>query len=405
MASNTLPVLSELNDTILAEAAHAAGEPAWLIERRLAAWQFFAEAAPPFWRRTDLTKFKPELLAASATAQGTEVQWDAALASQGVIVMPLAQALREHEALVKQYLDTVVNPLNHKFSALHSALWQDGMFVYVPKNVVVEAPVVARFHVADGSNAVFVHNLVVLERGAQATVVEEYVSANYDSQTFASPTTEIVANEASSLRYVTVQAWGSNVYHIGAQRARITDDANVEWINANLGGTLQHVEAEASLEGRGSRVEWKAATFADGKQSLLTAPTLRHVGTNTESHLDFKTVVNDGGYSTFDGMIKIEHDSKGTSTRLEEHALHLGPNARSDSIPGLMIDTNDVQRAGHASTSGQVDEEQLFYMLSRGIKRDEAVRMIVMGFFEPILDRIPSDTLREQLTDRIESKI
>jgi len=138
---------------------------------------------------------------------------------------------------------------------------------------------------------------------------------------------------------------------------------------------------------------------------LLTAPTLRHVGINTESHLDFKTVVDDQGYSTFDGLIIIEHESRGTSTRLEEHALHLGPKARSDSIPALKIDTNDVVRAGHASTSGQVDEEQLFYMLSRGIKRDDAIKMIVMGFFEPVLDRIPLEDVRGRIVAAVESKI
>jgi Fe-S cluster assembly protein SufD len=121
--------------------------------------------------------------------------------------------------------------------------------------------------------------------------------------------------------------------------------------------------------------------------------------------MDFKTVVKDQSYTTFDGMIKIEHQSRATVSRLEEHALHLSPKARSDSIPGLMIDTNDVARAGHASTSGEVDEEQLFYMRSRGIPRDEAIHLIVMGFFEPVLDRIPNDALRQRIAEMIEAKI
>jgi Fe-S cluster assembly protein SufD len=168
---------------------------------------------------------------------------------------------------------------------------------------------------------------------------------------------------------------------------------------------VQHTEAETALKGDGAHVNWVAATFGAKDQVLLTAPWLRHIGAKTEGHMDFKTVVKDSAYATFDGMIKIEHDSKATVSRLEEHALHLTPKARSDSIPGLKIDTNDVARAGHASTSGEVDEEQLFYMRSRGISRTDAINMIVMGFFEPVLDRIPSEELRERVGTMIEAKI
>ena len=171
------------------------------------------------------------------------------------------------------------------------------------------------------------------------------------------------------------------------------------------GGKLQHIEAETNLAGNGAHVDWMAATFAGAGQALLTAPWLRHAGANTEGHMDFKTVVNGDGYTVFDGMIKIEKDSRGTISRLEEHALHLSPKARNDSIPGLMIDTNDVQRAGHASTSGQIDEEMLFYMRSRGIGREDAVHMIVTGFFEPVLDRIPLEDVRARIAGVIESKI
>jgi Fe-S cluster assembly protein SufD len=159
------------------------------------------------------------------------------------------------------------------------------------------------------------------------------------------------------------------------------------------------------MQGDGSRVNWVGATFANNDQHLVVAPWLRHIGSNTESLMDFKTVVTDRGYSVFDGMIKIDHGSHATTTRLEEHAIHLSPTARSDSIPGLRIDTNDVAKAGHASTSGQVDAEELFYMQTRGIGKDDAKRLIVMGFFEPALNAIPLEELRERLTEIIEAKI
>jgi Fe-S cluster assembly protein SufD len=401
---NYLPKLSELTDIQIAEAARAAGEPEWLVERREAAWRFFAESVPPIWKRTDLTRFQPDQIAAPLSAQGTALQWDASLAAQGVIFTTLAAALREHAALVEQHLGMAIDPLAHKFTALHAALWQDGVFLYVPKNVAVELPLLASFMLADGSHATFPHNLVVVERGAHVTFIEEYRSTDVDGQALAAPATEIIVGDNASVRFVSAQTWGAGVYHIGAQRARIGRDGSLEWIGLNLGGQLQHVEAETVLEGNGSQIDWAAATYANGSQSLLTAPMVRHIGTNAESHMDFKTVVDEAGYSTFDGMVKIERSGQGTNSRLEEHAIHLSSKSRSDSIPGLQIDANDV-KAGHASTSGQIDEDQLFYMLSRGIRRDEAIHMIVTGFFEPVIDRIPLEELRERAAAVIEAKI
>src|SRR5439155_16561434 len=135
-----LPLLAELTDELIAETARAAGEPAWLVERRVAAWHDFATSEPPIWKRTDLTRFKAEGIVAPADIQGTAVQWDAQLAQQGVIFTTLAAAVRSHERLVEQYLGTAVDPLTHKFTALHAALWQDGVFLYVPKNVAIELP-------------------------------------------------------------------------------------------------------------------------------------------------------------------------------------------------------------------------------------------------------------------------
>jgi Fe-S cluster assembly protein SufD len=398
------PTLSDLTDEQIVAAARAAGEPAWLVERRAEAWRHFAAAEPPFWRRTDLSKFEAGKVAAPASIQGTAVQWDSRLAEQGVIFTTLAAALRDHEALVKQHLGTAIDWQAHKFSALHAALWQDGVFLYVPKNVAIELPLLAIFTLGEG-RATFPHNLVVVERGASVTFIEECTSPDVDGQAFASPATEIIMGDDATVRYVTVQHWGQGVYTIGAQTARVGGNSSLEWAAINLGGKLQHIEAETYLGGNGAKVDWMASTFAGPGQTLLTAPWLRHVGANTEGHMDFKTVVNGDGYTVFDGMIKIEKQSRGTISRLEEHAIHLSEKARSDSIPGLKIDTNDVQRAGHASTSGQVDEEMLFYMRSRGIARDEAIHMIVTGFFEPVLDRIPLEELRERVAEVIASKI
>src|SRR6185295_11546181 len=173
---------SELTDEQIAAAAHAADEPGWLIERRAAAWRHFATAVPPFWRRTDLSKFKPEQIAAPLDFQATTIEWDESLSKQGVIFTPLARALHDHEALVKKHLGVAIDWQAHKFSALHAALWQDGVFVYVPKGVAVELPLLASFRLNDGSNAIFPHNLVIVERGASVTFIEEYSSPDIEGQ-------------------------------------------------------------------------------------------------------------------------------------------------------------------------------------------------------------------------------
>ncbi|MDZ4718333.1 MAG: Fe-S cluster assembly protein SufD [Roseiflexaceae bacterium] len=396
--------LSELTAAQIVEAASAAGEPAWMVERREAAWQAYSASEAPFWRRTDLTKLQTDTLMVPSAVQSTNLVWDASLAAQGVVFTTLAQALRDHPELVQKYFGTAIAD-EHRYRMLHSALWQDGAFLYVPKNVMIETPLRAVYSLADGSQSTFPHTIVVLERGASASFIEEYSSADQPNQVLCAPASEIFIGDGASLRYVALQAWGNGVYHIGAQRVMFGRDANCDWVALNLGATLQHLETESNLLGDGSKVNWVAAILANGTQVLLNAPWLRHSGTNTEGHMDFKTVVKDSGYTTFDGMIKIDHESRGTITRLEEHALHLSPKARSDSIPGLKIDTNDVAQAGHASTSGEVDDEQLFYMLSRGIPRAEAVHMIVTGFFEPVIDRIPDEALRERVAEMVEAKL
>ena len=400
---NSLTLKDLTADSVVATSQQL-GEPAWLGERRRDAWELFAKSGPPEWRRSDLSGLVPDDLA-TFTATGITLEWDQALAAQGVVFKPLHEALASHEALIQRYMDTGVAPLEHKFSAMRAALWRDGVLLYVPKGVAVESPLRVRYSLPNGVSATFPRTLVIVEANASVTLVEEFSSNDQPVSALAAPISELFAGPGSQLRFVSVQHWGAGVYHLGAQKLVLENDASAEWTSIALGGKLQHLDAETTLKGNGSSVNWLGATFANGTQQLLTAPWLRHIGHNAESFMQFKTVVNDTGYSVFDGMIKIEHESAATSTRLEEHALHLSPNARNDSIPGLKINTNSVLKGGHASTRGDVDDEQLFYMQARGISRADAKRMIVMGFFSPALDSIPLAGLREELESIIEQKI
>jgi Fe-S cluster assembly protein SufD len=405
MAGNIFPAMVEMTSTHIAEAARAAGEPNWLVDWRVAAWDFFAQALPPEWRRTNLKPLQPETITPLSSPQGTAIQWDESLATHGVVFTTLASAVQHHEHIVRDRLGTAMNPLSHKFSALRAALWQDGAFLYVPANVSLDVPLRVCYTLADGSRAIFPYTLVVLEPGARVTFIEEFASRDAAETALAGPTTEIFLGDDSEIRFVSMQQWGANIFHIGGQKQVFGQNARSEWVSVAIGGQTQHIESEVQMEGDGSAVTWLGATFARNRQNLLTAPSLRHCGAHTESHLNFKTVVTDEAYSVFDGMIKIEHDSRDTITRLEEHSIHLSTTARSDSIPGLKIDTNDVASAGHASTSGQIDEEQLFYLQSRGINQDEALRLIVMSFFDPVLNAIPIEELRDTLIATIEARM
>jgi Fe-S cluster assembly protein SufD len=413
MPDMQFPALVDLTSEHIAYVARTAGEPEWLIEQRTQAWDYFTQAIPPVWRRTDLTAIQPETITPAADHQQTALQWDESLASQGVVFTTLSAALQSHEQIIREKMGTAIPPHTHKFSALRAALWKDGVFLYVPRNVTVDIPLRVCYMLAEDGLSRFPYTLVVLEPGARVTLIEEFTSRNSSSDNgngsggilLAGTTAEHFLGDNSEMRYASIQQWGDNVYHIGGQVQLFGAHARSEWVSIALGGKTQHIEADARMNGDGSVVTWRGATFADDHQLLLTAPSLTHTGAHTESHLDFRTVVTDNGYSVFDGMINILKGSRETTTRLEEHAIHLSPKSRSDSIPGLKIDTNDVASAGHACTSGQVDEEQLFYMQARGISKMEAIRMIVMGVFDPVFQAIPVEELRETLHVAIEEKI
>lgn len=399
------PALNAITGDYIAEQARITNEPAWLIDWRVKAWEVFVQSIPPLWKRTRLTALDAETIAPVFKPQGTAIQWDPALEATGVVFTTLQAALHSHGDLIRSYMGTGVDPLSHKFSALRAALWQDGAFLYVPRNTDIEIPLEVHYTLLDSSRSIFPYTLVILERNARVTLIEQYTSRDMSEPALVGSTNELFVGAGSEMRYINIQNQGHGVHQIGGQVMNLERDAGGEWVSIALGSQVQHIEAEARMQGDGSRITWRGATFGSDEQNLVMVPWLRHIGSNTESHLEFKTVVTDKAYSVFDGMIKIEHESQATTTRLEEHSIHLSPQARNDSIPGLKIDTNDVAQAGHASTSGQVDAEQLFYMQARGIKPVDAKRLIVMGFFESTLNAIPLEHVREALSGVIEAKI
>ncbi|MDP9310065.1 MAG: Fe-S cluster assembly protein SufD [Chloroflexota bacterium] len=394
LAFQTLPTLNELTPEAL--------EQGPLGEQRRAALATARQLELPVWRRTDLKDFSFQNL--RAVFGSVTVETTADVAAQGVYVADFQTAANEKADLLAQYLGTAVANDHNTFVAYNAALAQDGLVVYVPRNVELAEPIRVTYTLPAGGQAIFPRTLIVTEANSRVTVVEEFRSADLQSYGAVVPVAELFANDGSEIRFISLQTLGQNAYQLGAQRAIVGRDARIWWLAGAVGANVQHIDMEVALQGNGAGLEWYGFTFGTGSQQLLWAPTVKHIGLSTEGQIDFRSAVADTAYVVFDGMIDIEKGAQGTNSDLRDAALHLSDKARSDSIPGLEIDANEV-KAGHGSTSGQIDEEQLFYLMARGLSREVATQMIVLGFFSAIVERIPLDDVQERVLEMIQAKM
>lgn len=423
-------------------------EPGWLTEMRKTAWSVFEETPMPTtsdedWRRTDLRRVKwqnfkraePASFAPAAglvedisglpadvrdaieenhaaagrlvIANGRVVyqELDPALAEQGVIFTGLSTAVAEHPELVQKYLATeAVPPSNSKFAALNSALWQGGVFLYLPPEVEVDKPFQAAFILEGENSAIFPRTLIVAERFSNATYIEENISLGKHGQALNTGVTEIYTLNSAQIRHVDVQRWGEDVYNFNVKRSVSQNDSVVIWETGQLGARLTKAYYDSILVGNGSMMEFNGIYFIEGKQHLDIDTLMNHVGVATSGDLLLHGAVKDKSRSVFTGLIKIEPTGQQTNSYLKNENLILDRTARSDSIPSLEIDANDV-RASHGATIGQIDEEYLFYLMSRGIRRHTAVRMVVEGFFHKVFDRMYNERVREKLFNAVSAKI
>ena len=354
----------------------------------------------PRWNRTNLGDFD---LASLRPAFGV-AEIEPAPQDQGLYVADLQTAFAERPELVGKYWGTAVSTGFNKFTAFNAALARDGVVVHVPRNLEVSAPVRVRYRLPEAGVAVFPRTLVVAEANSRVTVIEEFVSDDLSGDGLVVPVAEVFVLDGGAVDFVSLQTLGQNAYQLGAQVAVAGRDARVRWMSGAVGATVQHVDMDVRLEGNGSELHWLGFTFGTETQQLLWAPRVHHVGLSTTAQIEWKSAVADTAYVVFDGMIRIERGAQGTNSDLRDHVLHLSPKARSDSIPGLEIDANEV-KAGHGSTSGQIDEEQLFYLQSRGLSRTEAVRTIVLGFFASIVEQITIEEVQDTVLELIEAKM
>lgn len=422
----SVDITTSLSESAVVQMAEKRAEPTWLKEARLEALKAFHATPNPDWRRTPLERVDfagvvpykeshdgaPVDVIEEADPEGALVlQVDSTMAfrrvpsqleADGVIFTSLDEALREHEELVREYLHTVVPPQTDRFTALHGAFFSGGLFVYVPKNVRVEIPLQYTVHSKSEGLGLFPHVLVVAEQGAEVTVIERYISG--DEPHLVSQVVEVIAKDNARVTFGSLQTWGDGAQSFHLRRAKLGRDANVDWLLGEVGSGLGRATTYSEMEGDGSQSTAMMVIFADQEQHLDAGLVMHHIGHYTSSDMLTKSVLKDKARAVYRALTDIEDGAVNTSGFQVENALVLNKGARIDAIPELEIEETEVQ-AGHAATVGQVDETQLFYLMSRGVPRAEAVKLIVEGFLDPLLSRIPLDDVRTELKKLIDRKM
>ncbi len=413
-------------------------EPEWLRARRLEAWDLYQNTPMPYqeeeWRRTDYRHLRWEEAETLIQANGANAaavpdknlepltgdeqggllvivdgkvirtELADALARQGVIFTDLRTALRDCEALVEKHLMTkAVKATDGKFAALHAALWDYGVFVYVPRNTVARLPLHVVCYNTTAGTAIG-HVLVVLEDNAQATMQVEYASAETREQSTYIGATELIVGDAGNLRYVSLQDWNRETFEFSHQRGVVGRDAQLDWVNGVMGSRLTKAFIEVDAVGPGANARVSGFFFADRDQFFDLDTQQNHNAPLTNTDLLFKGAARDTARTLWQGMIKSLPQMQRIDGYQVCRNLLLSNDARMDGIPGLEIEADDVA-CSHAATFGTLEEEPIYYLMSRGIARPQAQLMIIEGFFDELLQRIPFERVRQRLMDEIEAKI
>lgn len=336
---------------------------------------------------------------------GAKIQLQQELSGMGVIFTDLVTAEKQYPDLVAKIIGKIVPPDDGKFSALTGALSQNGIFLYVPKGVEVKQPLHSMMWGPGNGLAYISHILVYLEERASATFIHEAASPQDETgQKLHSGIVEIYMEPASSLHFVELQSWGENVWNFSHERAKLGTDCKLDWIIGSIGSKLTKNFSNIELAGRGSNARMSGFFFTDNNQHIDHATRQDHFAPNTTSDLLFKGALSGNSRSVWQGMVYVSPDAVNTDGYQANRNLILSRDAHADSIPGLEICTDQV-KCSHGSTVGKLDQDQLFYLLSRGISKHDAEMLLVEGFFDPIMQRIPLDEVRERFKQAIINKM
>jgi Fe-S cluster assembly protein SufD len=433
-------------------------EPEWLRARRREAWHLYEETPLPapndeLWRRTSLKDLKfdavipfitsalaplPDHLHVEADARGggvvtqyntthTETWLADEVKKRGVIFTDINTAIQTHPNLVREYLMTkaVTYTENRyagsktakgegaaygdtigdlKFVALHGAFFNVGTFLYVPRGVTVELPLQSLTHFDAPNVAIFAHTLVIVEEGASVTLIERFTSQDTEAYRFSNGAVELILKPGASLQYFHLQDFARNVWNFTSQTALLERDAQLTWLNGTLGSQTTKAFLDCKFIGQGAQANLLGFFFGDDKQHFDQHTFQNHLVGQTASDLLYKGALKDRAYSVFRGLIRVNPNAQRSDAYQANRNLLLSQHAHADSIPELEIEANDV-RCTHGATVGPIDPDQIFYAMARGIPPTEAERLIVEGFFDPLMQKIPLEAIREELEQVIRRKI
>ena len=312
------------------------------------------------------------------------------LEKQGVIFLDMDSGLREHEDIVREYWATVIPPNDNKLAALNSAVWSGGSFVYVPKGVKVEMPLQAYFRINTENMGQFERTLIIAEEGSDVHYIEGCTAPVYSTDSLHSAVVEIVCKPGARVRYTTVQNWSQNVYNLVTKRAVAYEDATMEWVDCNLGSKLTMKYPSIYLLGERAHGELLSIAFAGKGQHQDAGGKIIHAAPKTTSSIFSKSISKDGGRATYRGLLEVAQGATETKSKVVCDALLLDEDSRSDTYPTIRIDESDAN-VGHEASVSKVGEDQLFYLQAHGLDEEEASKMIVNGFIEPIAKELPME--------------
>ena len=311
------------------------------------------------------------------------------VAAQGVIYTDLESALHGDRAdMIRDHFMHLVPPTDHKFAALHGAVWSGGSFVYVPPGVSVEIPLQSYFRLNAPGAGQFEHTLIIVDEGAYLHFIEGCSAPKYNVANLHAGCVELFVGKNATLRYSTIENWSKNMYNLNTKRARVEEGGKVEWISGSFGSHVSYLYPMSVLAGAGARAEFTGVTFAGRGQNLDTGTKVVHNAPNTSSYINTRSISKDGGISTFRSSVVVAKDAKGSKSAVSCQSLMVDDISRSDTIPAMDIRTDDVD-VGHEAKIGRISDETVFYLMSRGMSEEDARALIVSGFADNVGKELP----------------
>ena len=418
-----------LNAEVITELSRMKGEPQWMLDFRLKALEIFKKKPMPTWGGEINLDFD-QITYYTRPSDKTEANWDDVpadikntfdklgipeaerkflagvgaqyesemvyhsvqkhLEEQGVIFLSSDDGLRQHPDLFREHFGKVIPATDNKFAACNSAVWSGGSFVYVPKGVKVEMPLQAYFRLNAEGTGQFERTLIIVDEGAQVHYVEGCTAPTYSRDSFHSGVIEIIVKKNARCRYSTIQNWSANVYNLVTQRAVVHEGATMEWVDANLGSKLTMKYPSCYLVGEGARGEILSMAFAGPGQHQDTGGKIIHGASNTSSKITSKSISKGGGRTSYRGLLKVYKGAHSSKSNVVCDALLIDDKSRSDTYPYIEIDEDEVT-IGHEASVSKVGEDQLFYLMSRGLSEEDATSMVVSGFIEPLVKELPME--------------